>query len=436
MSNNWFFSVIISFLLISLSLWGRIQQGNWFAPGAFFTLFWTGGVLTPLFFAPDYEVLPWAVLWIFISCLSFYAGTLVGGGGWLSQLPRRGKIRDLYFSKICSVALICIASGIIAIVIILWSAGYSLTVFLSLEEVVRMGHNFSVARYLEGYNSPSIVRYLLMPFVYLSAILGGLLFSPNSSKTYRLIGLLSLVPIILIGIINAARLGIFLSIIFWVTSYISSRIFLYRGEISLFARRNLLVGFFLLLILFSVAVLLKISRGGTISVDTIPVALSNVRVGSLGYLSAFSQWFGRTWFSYGNKIGWGAFNFAGIFDQLGLHKREIGLFTESVKVNGVNTNIYTLFRELIEDFTLGGSLLVLFAGGILAMFVYRRVIEGKALYLPALIAFYSVTLCSFATNIFNYNSIVVGFLLLQGYLLVSSLYYPNKFYRPGEVKQN
>jgi hypothetical protein len=43
------------------------------------------------------------------------------------------------------------------------------------------------------------------------------------------------------------------------------------------------------------------------------------------------------------------------------------------------------------------------------------------MYLPVLVAFYAVTLVSFAQNVFAYNSIILAWLIFVAYLLMTTL---------------
>ena len=53
----------------------------------------------------------------------------------------------------------------------------------------------------------------------------------------------------------------------------------------------------------------------------------------------------------------GAYTFAGVFDLLGIKQRQIGVYEQyETLAGGEDTNIYTLLRGLIQDFTLPGAM--------------------------------------------------------------------------------
>jgi len=82
---------------------------------------------------------------------------------------------------------------------------------------------------------------------------------------------------------------------------------------------------------------------------------------------------------------------------------------------GTRTNIYTLFRGLIQDFTLPGALIVLWIVGVIAGYAYNQTARGHLTWMPILIAFYAFA-CDFLTSIFNYNSILFAWVGLTVYI--------------------
>ncbi len=138
------------------------------------------------------------------------------------------------------------------------------------------------------------------------------------------------------------------------------------------------------------------------------------------YLGAFSIWFQGKAVSGSLHPPLGQYTFAGVFEVLHIHSRVAGLYTDQVTVNGVGYNIYTAFRGFIEDFTIPGALLLLGAVGFGAELAYRRVRAGDLLYVGLLAAFYGATLWSFVVDVFIYNTIVLSFLVLIGYLAIAT----------------
>jgi oligosaccharide repeat unit polymerase len=420
MTESWLLSLIIGLFLTVLALFARIQLRSWLAPGAFFALMWSAFLLLPLIIAPGYEVSTAAVLWIFASVLAVYVGNLVSVGDLLTSLNRRRAVPSahLYLPLIKCILAVCILLGLGYTLVRMWLSGYSMIAFLSLDTLAKMGHEFSVARYSGGDIPPFLAQFLLV-FVYTGPLFGGLLFISKSSKSSRLLALLSLVPAIFAVVVFTTRAVILFAGTTWIASYFAGRVLLERNAVRLFTKRNLLGVFLLAPLLIALSlVMYDLFRTGTTALSPVDMlnGLLRVRAHFFGYLSAFSRGFQNIWYE-DSTPGFGAFSMKGIFWRLGL--RELpgpGQLLE-LGPEGQLTNITTLFSQLITDFTLPGSLLVLFAVGTLAGWAYYRVMQGEKLYLPILATFYSLTICSFTTSIFNYNSIIVSLFVFAVYFL-------------------
>jgi hypothetical protein len=78
---------------------------------------------------------------------------------------------------------------------------------------------------------------------------------------------------------------------------------------------------------------------------------------------------------------WGAYTFASVFDTLGMGKDfPPGMFEESGYYGDVfQTNIFTVFRGLIYDFGVAGSLLALFALSLVVhAFTHRMLLRPRS----------------------------------------------------------
>jgi oligosaccharide repeat unit polymerase len=141
---------------------------------------------------------------------------------------------------------------------------------------------------------------------------------------------------------------------------------------------------------------------------------------SFPYLGVFSAWFQANALSTTFHPALGQYTFAGVFELLHIHTRVAGVYTEQVTIGGSTYNIYTAFRGLIEDFTVPGALVFLALVGFGAQMAYQRVRPGNLPYAGLLAAFYAATLWSFVVDIFIYNSIVLAFVVLVGYLILAA----------------
>src|SRR5207302_45054 len=103
--------------------------------------------------------------------------------------------------------------------------------------------------------------------------------------------------------------------------------------------------------------------------------------------------------------------FAGAFDLLGLRGRVIGTYTNYVNtIASENTNIFTMFRGLIEDFTLLGAAAVCGLFGYLSGKTYSSP-SCRPWFILGLSAYYAVALFSPLFSFFSTNSPIFAFVV-------------------------
>jgi len=125
-----------------------------------------------------------------------------------------------------------------------------------------------------------------------------------------------------------------------------------------------------------------------------------------GYLSAFSQWMSG---SRPEGLGFGAYTFGGLFDLAGLHPREIGVYTSSVTLPGLErNNVYTAFRGLIEDFSFPVAIVICAALGALCGYGYGQLRRGRFRWALGVSAFYAFVAWSPVVSLSVYNGLILA----------------------------
>ena len=145
--------------------------------------------------------------------------------------------------------------------------------------------------------------------------------------------------------------------------------------------------------------------------DTIIVDLlfERIRAYFFGYLAAFTQWLNsandiRT---YGGFI-----TFAGPLNLFGLIDRPLGFYEPINIANNVSTNIFTVFRGIIIDFSITGSIIIAFLIGYIFQLFFQKRKEEKLVGTLPLSIFYAFTLYSPLISIFHYNSIIFSWIVI------------------------
>ena len=419
--------MLLAVPLILVAVWARIDQGSWFAPGAFFSLVWVVYVFVPLVFAPDLEVWPGVIVAITVATFVVYAGSVVGvGGGRVSSLQiheivPKGKVanqvavtRNLEMRTVLKFGTIfCGTVGSTAVIALVMSEGYPVSDLFSVDAISLMAQTFSRARYVEDYRPPAIVQLSLV-FMYASALFGGALFASSPAKSVRLIAFLPFVPAILFTAVQTTRSAMLFQIVYWLSSYWGMKIFINGSAGPLFTKRFILLVPLVGCAAFLAFSMVLLARHG-LSLDLLaPIIWPRFRGDIVGHLVAFGEWL-----KSGKYINldptFGAITFGGIFEALGIRMRVLGIYEDVIDIGteefATDTNIYTVFRGLIEDFTLPGTLVMLFAIGLVAGHGYRMAAGRAVVGIPFLVSFYWFALWSPIAAVTTYNTLIVAYLI-------------------------
>jgi oligosaccharide repeat unit polymerase len=175
-------------------------------------------------------------------------------------------------------------------------------------------------------------------------------------------------------------------------------------------------------VLLPTLLLIQLSRYGysLFNAKQVATTLTRLRVFALGYLAVFATWFeDGGWRSTHPSLG--TDTFAGVFDLAGLKQRLPGIYPIQIYLthDRIPNNVYTIFRSLIEDFTLLGALAAVVALGFIAGFAFARVRRGWFPSIPILAAFYAVTLFGALGDLFAYNTMIAAWLLFAAYMGVT-----------------
>ena len=127
-----------------------------------------------------------------------------------------------------------------------------------------------------------------------------------------------------------------------------------------------------------------------------------------GYLAAFTQWFKL---DHNIIPTMGLTTFAGPSNLVGFIERPLGFYDSSVIAIGVSTNIFTALRGLITDFSIVGTIMIIFTSGFLAQLAFNHSRNGSQLALIPLSVFYAFTFYSPLISIFHYNSIILSWII-------------------------
>lgn len=439
MNADWLLAIIPMLLVLIIAIVVRSQCKSWINPSAYFTLAVILYFLLPFVLAPDFKFLPGGMWWILASVMAFLSGSMTLTYAH-ERKPIRGGLTDTsnvvdsaapetckapaihLFPFINMLLVISIILGTLSSILLLLLYGKSIGVFLSSEGLVGVGSEFSVLRY-SGIHSPPIVVQILLPFSYTSPLLGGIIMAFGKNNKQRALSLLSFVPSLAILLIQTTKAAMMIAFILFISAYFAIQVLLGRKHYRLFTRNTLLAFLAILLVaipIYSFAMMARNNETPSISGFNESLRSPNVNTYLFGHASAFSQWFQKAW-DQNIDPHFGAATFGGVLRIFGPRTyAELQTDTVSVSSNGTTTNIYSIYRVFIEDFSFAGSLLFLFIFGLLASFVYFKVGNGSLMLFPMLIAIY-VLIGMQITSVFRFTSVVAAFFIIQVYVITAHL---------------
>jgi oligosaccharide repeat unit polymerase len=404
-------------VLVLLALAARFLSKSWLTPSAFAPMIWSLYIALPLILAPEYEVSGAAVWLIVLLVFSIQLGAFCGEGNLSVSGQTQAESR---FGNAGILRFVLLFAGLALIGAVYLAARTLAENDLSVSPlgILALGHILSVARY-SGEQEPGIVR-VLVTWMYPAGLLGGIAYAFAKTNLHKLGSFAALLSALLLGIIQSTRAPSLITMCCWLSGFLATKSYLTRGTYRLFTKRLGLAVVSLALAGIGLYVVLDAIRVyKQESVFEVVADWSRVKSSGFGHLAVFSEWVKH---ETPETLGYGATTLAGLFDLVGLHVRTTGTYEQSVSLEGgLETNIYTIFRTLIQDFSLVGAILVCFGFGIFSGRAYSKTISGKEPKFGSLAAFFSLLLLSpIISTIYN------GLLLAWGvgWLFTRSLRHP------------
>ena len=413
---------LVILLFLGLSIFLRIVLKSWLAPPCLLSLLWTIYLICVSFISIyvnqlDFKSLFFIFICVFIFCLPYLQFSLLNSSRNLSVSSKCKNfvVSSKFFFKFPYLLQIIMFSsfiGMLGAVVLIYSIGYSLISVFSLEQLASIAHKYSVLRYsAPSFREPSL--FLISScFNYLGAFLAGLYLSfYPEAKFYK--KTLSLSPVIIslfYGLLLTTRASIYFVLILLVSSYLSSQALIKKNRYRLLTLRNVTVATFLLLFCGVLYCFLQILRWGDSDISIIykrSLDLISFYISAFwGSVVAFSYWFKYNWDTtflyYGKYVFPWFYKIFGINPFIQRHSFEIGIG---------ETTVITFFGELINDFSIIGTLIFFYVFGILSSFVFKKVIEGHTIYIPILTGIYGIILTTPITFIFKYTTIFFAWIL-------------------------
>jgi oligosaccharide repeat unit polymerase len=242
---------------------------------------------------------------------------------------------------------------------------------------------------------------LLIIWFHPACLFGGII---CASQKKKLLPLLCLLPPLLCTIFTGARAAFLIGLACWLGGYWA--VLNLRGITRIVSLRRVLLIGVIAASLFGMFFFVDYVRGSLSSSSNTGIAAMIDRKHLYDYMfgspAAFSKWFA----SGDDSITGGAMTFPSVFEAVGAKQRYLGLYDkEVVVISGYFTNLYTVFRGLVQDFTFPGAICVCLLFGYWSGTAYRK----RSIWLSL---FYAVMLYSPIVCLFVYNGTILAWAAL------------------------
>jgi oligosaccharide repeat unit polymerase len=394
-------------LLLLLTCAARLSSESWLAPGAFVGLAWSAYILVPLIVAPEFATSSLSV-WVLVSLV-----VSIQSGAWLTAGDARQNQRNRAVESLDSGLMRKVERAILLFAAVALAGGLYMG-WKTVQEnglswsgagLLAIGSLLSAARY-SGENEPLIFRALYI-WVYPAALLGGMAFAFAGSRKSKLICLVPAIPAMVYVFVETAKAGVLFVGCCWLAGYMAMKVATGRERFRLLNRTTLIVAFTCVIAgtaLFVVTDAIRSrseDQGVVIAADSV-----RMKAAAFGYLSAFSQWMSG---NRSESLGFGIYTFGGLYDLAGLHPRAFGVYMSSVTLSGMEeSNVYTAFRGLIEDFSFPGALAICAGLGVVCGYGYGQLRRGRLRWALGLSAFYACVAWSPLGSLFVYNGLILA----------------------------
>jgi oligosaccharide repeat unit polymerase len=413
--------------MLMQALYIRKVIGTWLFPAAIYSLFWATFTIAPILINLDAPINPLAILYIFSTTIMFSAGS-VRFNWQLCYATARNTHNSREFSNsfitttLISVSIIASGSHLINMV----------TQGFSLSEIANNTSDIAAA-YTEKRYGEDIVQNIFnqvgIVLTYIAAIFGGFLFlSRQGALSSGGILALSFAPSLFLVLAQSAKGAVFLSIALFLGAV---AVYLCRtGEKLRISRLTATyIGIFISIALISVIFSFLARLGSSATSDYLVRYIVSY---SSSHIFALSDWF--SWYTGAESISsyrtleksYGFYTFMAIFKIMGDTRWvPLGTYDEIYEYSFYLTgNIYTIFRGLIIDFGIGGSVFAVLLFSFVTHHFFRIILISRtANFSIAFSVFvFGAIYHSYLSSITMYLSMYIMILIVWALMVFNSLF--------------
>ncbi len=299
--------------------------------------------------------------------------------------------------KFYKINRIIIVINLLAVLYLAYTLGFSISSFRSLNSLMIKMNAISHARYSEDAEYLPVINRLVNAIVYATCGYNGFFMA----KKWKFANLPNIIIVLFQTILTNTKATLIFGIAFWAGGYLTGFHFFDKKM-----TKKKIIGFLgvaLGLILFSATINYLRHKGDTAFSEEIVEIFVRYFIGPF---SAFSLWFSS---GIKNTFDFGANTFACIFRLLGIREQTHGDF---VVIKGMTTNVYTIFKHLINDYSYVGTVLVSAIVGFISTVVDRSLGTKRFKAVGWSIAINATLLVAFFSSMFRYTTNLLAALII------------------------
>ncbi len=380
---------VVGLVIAVVALLARRTEGSWVAPAPLFASLWAGVLFVSGITFATLEPLTIASLYILAAVTAMWIGSMIGH----AFDPPPGRHVPFEHAPLVRILLLCsLVTGVIEIVTLLVRGGYSVGAILSLTAIVQT----TIANRSALFNGlqQSAGEWTMFRVLYTSTVLGGILYRLRRSRIDIALSFSAPVVLWMVFGLFGSRFGVLFGGEFWVGAYLTTSA-LVAGDRPIFTTRALLRTIALTCMLF---LGFSILTQGLRSAQSMPEGWRGAFADGFDSPAAMGIWMDERGF-VGRDFTAGARTFSRVVGVVGIEATPL----PAINVEFTTSNIYTVFRDAVEDFGTIGALVFFAALGWFGRVLHSRARAGKIAVLAPLSALYAFLLTSPADGIFFYT---------------------------------
>ncbi len=378
-------------------------------PAGVFSLMWGTMTITALGMQHFLNLHFTGILFIVICILLFQVGSIFSN---TCYIPLSSEKKTLVFNEKRAVPILIVLfiAAFFNPIYTLSLHGFSMKSLFNMAALLYMNKEIAVERY-SGSEASNFINQFFLIFSYASPLFGGFCYR-LVKRPVKILCLFTVLPGIFVAFTQSMKMGMMTSFNLWICSFIVCS---YSYNLPLRIKlKHAIWGVVGLAAFFFMLFISMVFRTGVITDRVIADISEKFVTYAIGHMSCFDTWYASTEV-VDHKFG--IMTFMGISNQLGLVDRIQGIYHEFLQIgkNGFFgiSNVYTIFRMLIEDFGEFFSFVIMLVLGFAANASMKNIVARNLIFFNQTfaIAIYAYILWSYVTSFFAYTSYIAMFFL-------------------------